>query len=145
MNRVWIPTLFLLLLVAARGQNQDLLGNWTNPTGSTVQIYHCGSDVCLRIIAIRKNAPGRADVNNPNPSLRKRPLCGLQIGTHFHLANSNRAEDGQLYDPESGKTYSGSMTQRGDKLMLRGYIGIPLFGRTEVWTRARPDLPTCKP
>ena len=43
-------------------------------------------------------------------------------------------KDGTIYDPKSGKTYSCKMTIDGNKLKIRGYIGISLFGRTEVWT-----------
>ena len=70
------------------------------------------------------------DLHNPNPSLRGRPLCGLNIGTGF-----TRSAPGKLYDPTSGKTYKGSMTLDGARLKLRGYVGISLFGRSETWTR----------
>ena len=41
---------------------------------------------------------------------------------------------GQLYDPESGKTYKSQITLRSDgKLQMRGYVGAPMFGRTAVW------------
>jgi len=144
MKRIWIPVLFLLPLVA-KGQTNGVLGNWTNPTGSTIQIYRCDANVCARLIGIRKNAPSRVDRKNPNAALRARPLCGLQIGMNFHLANPGRAEGGQLYDPESGKTYNGMMTRDGNNLKLRGYIGFSLFGRTETWTRAPANVTPCRP
>jgi uncharacterized protein (DUF2147 family) len=41
-----------------------------------------------------------------------------------------------VYDPKSGKTYRGKMTfVSPNQLNLRGFIGIPLFGRTTTWTR----------
>ena len=44
---------------------------------------------------------------------------------------------GDIYDPESGKTYSSYMFLKDkNTLKVRGYVGISLFGRTEVWTRA---------
>ena len=48
-------------------------------------------------------------------------------------------EHGRALDPKSGKVYRGKMwlTDNGCKLHLRGYIGFSLFGRTEVWNRAR--------
>jgi uncharacterized protein (DUF2147 family) len=143
--RIWISLLFLLSMTATQAQTDGVLGNWMNPTGSIIQIYRCGSNVCARLIAIRHDAPSRVDSNNPNAALRTRSLCGLQIGTNFHLSSPNRAEGGQLYDPQSGKTYSGSMTRDGDELKLRGYVGISLFGRTEIWTQARGDISPCKP
>jgi uncharacterized protein (DUF2147 family) len=44
---------------------------------------------------------------------------------------------GKIYDPENGKTYSCKMVLDGEQyLKVRGYIGISLLGRTEIWTRA---------
>lgn len=144
MKRVWILVFLMSSLAAAYGDS-GVLGNWMNPTGSIIQIYRCDNNVCARLIAIRRDAPSRVDSNNPNAALRKRSLCGLQIGTNFHLSSPGRAEGGRLYDPQSGKTYSGSMTRDGDKLKLRGYVGISLFGRTEIWTQARGNIALCKP
>ncbi|MGH9588053.1 MAG: DUF2147 domain-containing protein, partial [Acidobacteriaceae bacterium] len=73
-----------------------------------------------------------------------RSLCGMKIGTGFKLVDPNRAQDGKLYDPKSGKTYTGSMTRDGNKLNLRGYVGIPFFGRTETWTRAPDSITACR-
>jgi uncharacterized protein (DUF2147 family) len=140
-----IPALLILSLAAAQAQNDSILGNWRSPSGSIIQIYRCGANVCLKLIVIRKDAPSRVDGKNPNAALRTRPLCGLQVGSNFHLTNPGHAEGGQLYDPQSGKTYSGSMTRDGNQLKLRGYIGISLFGRTETWTRAPEDIPACHP
>lgn len=42
-------------------------------------------------------------------------------------------EDGTIYDPENGKTYSCTIKFRDGKLDLRGYIGISLIGRTQTW------------
>lgn len=133
----------LLLAVVGWAQTESVLGNWKNPTGSVIQIYRCGPAVCARVIAIRSGAPTRLDARNPNPALRRRSLCGLQIGSGFRLEGPDRAQGGRLYDPESGKTYSGSMALDSGKLMLRGYVGFAIFGRTEVWTRAPANVTPC--
>ena len=144
MKQIWIPVFFLLSLAAsAQAANAGVLGKWTSPNGSTIEVYPCGENVCAKLVAISKDAPSRLDARNPNAALRMRSLCGLEIGTHFHLTTPGMAEGGQLYDPESGKTYSGSMTRDGDKLKLRGYVGIALFGRTETWTSAQGNIESC--
>jgi uncharacterized protein (DUF2147 family) len=146
MNRIVRTSALLLILFAtAQAQSAGILGNWTNPTGSTIQIYTCGSKICAKLVAIRKGAPTRMDEKNPNPALRKQSLCGLQIGRDFESAGPDRAQGGRLYDPESGKTYTGSMTRQGDKLKLRGYVGLPLFGRTETWSHAPDTIAPCRP
>jgi uncharacterized protein (DUF2147 family) len=44
---------------------------------------------------------------------------------------------GQILDPDDGKIYRCSMKliEGGNKSILRGYVGIPLFGRSQVWVR----------
>jgi uncharacterized protein (DUF2147 family) len=44
---------------------------------------------------------------------------------------------GQILDPANGKTYKSKMSlaEGGKKLDVRGYVGAPLFGRTQTWVR----------
>ena len=130
---------------SAQAPATGVLGRWTEPGGSTIQVAPCAGGVCAQLISIDRQAPAQVDSHNPDPALRSRALCGLQIGSHFHLADPNHADGGALYDPRSGKTYTGAMTSVGDKLKLRGYVGIKLFGRSETWTRAAPNAATCHP
>lgn len=127
-------------------QDQGVLGFWREPTGSVIHIDRCGphgdTSICAALVFVRPNAPSRVDIHNPDPALHTRTLCGLRIGQGFHLASTTKAEGGTLYDPKSGKTYRGAMTSTGDQLNLRGYVGIPLFGRSETWTRTTP-VETC--
>lgn len=84
------------------------------------------------------------DDHNPEPALRDRPLCGLVILGGFKPSSERDWVDGWVYDPENGKTYHATMTlAENDTLRLRGYVGIPLFGATQVWTRAAPEIGTC--
>lgn len=48
-------------------------------------------------------------------------------------------EGGKILDPENGKEYSLRLTpiEGGRKLEVRGYMGLPLLGRTQVWNRIR--------
>lgn len=129
--------------ISARSQTNGILGRWAEPEGSTIVVERCGEFVCARLVGISKSAPAQVDGLNPNASLRNRPLCGLQIGTGFKPADLNNAADGKLYDPKSGKTYSGSMQRQGDQLALRGYVGLKVFGRTELWKPANPGATMC--
>ncbi len=51
--------------------------------------------------------------------------------------NQGRYINGNILDPMNGKTYHCNvlMTGKGQQLEVRGYIGIPLFGRTQTWVR----------
>lgn len=70
-------------------------------------------------------------------ALKDRPLVGLQVLWGFGKDGSQWS-GGQVLDPETGKIYRASISLEddGNKLRLRGYIGIPLLGRTEYWLRA---------
>ena len=133
----------VLFALPAPAQNSGVASDWREPGGSVIRIAPCGAELCARLVALSSQAPGRADVHNPDPAKRIRPLCGLQIGYGFQPSGPDHAEGGHLYDPKSGKTYQGEMTARGDHLMLRGYVGIKLFGRTEEWTRIPPWHGAC--
>ena len=83
---------------------------------------------------------GRLDDENPDPALRDRPLFGLRILEGFQDAGKGKWEDGTIYDPNNGKTYSCVIELEDEKtLKVRGFIGVSLFGRTERWTRKASD------
>lgn len=68
-------------------------------------------------------------------------LIGTRILWGFQRsdATGRRWASGSIYDPNDGKTYSCKLELDGETLRIRGYVGIPLFGRTEVWTREGAD------
>lgn len=138
-----------ILLLAATGdanaQTKPIEGNWRSPSGSIVRVYECGDAVCLKIMQVEKSAPGTEDANNPDPKLRSRSLCGLEIGSGFKPEDGGKKADrGALYDPKSGKTYSGVISAEGDLLRLRGYVGLKMFGRSEEWNRVNGPVDVCR-
>ena len=142
-HRALLALLALTPTLTAQTHPTGVLGDWREPTGSVIEIFHCGSDLCAKMVAISKQAPTQLDKNNPDPKSRTHPLCGLQIGYGFHLTDPTHADGGRLYDPKSGKTYHGTMTAEGNQLHLRGYIGFKAFGKTETWTRTDHNAATC--
>ncbi len=146
-----LPCIVTLLFSAATSARaaSSLFGHWTTADGSTIVSLPCGGQgnqaLCLRIERLSPSAPGTIDEKNPNASLRRRPLCGVEIGSGFHLEGESRATGGTVYDPLSGNTYKGSMDVNGDTLKLRGYLGISLFGRTEIWHRVSAPVVGCRP
>ncbi len=144
MNRASLFAGTLLSLASlASAQDKGVTGTWRTPGGAVVRVAACGSDVCATLLQLEPDAPVRTDTNNPDAAQRTRKLCGLQIGYGFHLTDPAHADDGHLYDPKSGKTYKGAMSSDGDKLDLRGYVGIKAFGRSEHWTRTTAPSQAC--
>ncbi len=78
---------------------------------------------------------------NPNcdkcPGERKnKPVLGMMIMTGLKKSGSEY-DGGEILDPANGKTYRVKMwtAENGKKLNVRGFIGVSLLGRTQVWIR----------
>ena len=69
---------------------------------------------------------------------RGQKLIGLQIIRDMRL-DGDAWTGGSVLDPQTGSIYRGTirLADDGQKLELRGYIGIPLFGRSQTWLRAQ--------
>ena len=120
---------------AQQKKEDAILGEWlTASKDGKVQIYKQGDAYFGKITGGTKET--KTDTKNPEPSLRNRDLLGLIILKDFHYNNKGKWEDGTIYDPNNGKTYSCIIGMKDNhKLEVRGYVGISLFGRTEEWTR----------
>ena len=71
---------------------------------------------------------------------KNQPKVGLEIIRGGKKADGKDVwEGGKILDPENGKEYSLRLTPTdgGRKLEVRGYIGAPILGRTQVWNRIR--------
>jgi uncharacterized protein (DUF2147 family) len=68
---------------------------------------------------------------------KDQPIVGMTILTGLKK-DGGEYTGGQILDPANGKTYKSKMalTEGGKKLDVRGYVGAPLFGRTQTWVRA---------
>jgi uncharacterized protein (DUF2147 family) len=87
----------------------------------------------------------KRDVNNPDPTRRAEPLCGLTLMTGFRQDEGGAWVGGKIYNPEDGHFYDARLRRDGeDRLKLRGYFLISALGATETWTRAPEDLGRCE-
>jgi uncharacterized protein (DUF2147 family) len=138
----------LVALMLTAGQAvANAIGRWaTEDHSGHIEIARCGEKLCGTLVWLAEptNAAGKpvTDRNNPNPELRDRPVLGLTIVSGMEPARRhNMWENGTIYDPQSGNTYRVRMTLAdGRTLQLRGYVGVPLLGRTSTWTRVPATL-----
>jgi uncharacterized protein (DUF2147 family) len=74
--------------------------------------------------------------------LHDKPIVGMEILRHMR-PDGDEWSGGEVLDPETGKTYRARMklTDGGRRLVLRGYIGLPIFGRSQTWIRRTASTP----
>ncbi len=134
----FIPGCFLSFELFAQANPDAILGIWFNEEkDAKIKIYKENGEYFGKVVW-RKAEEGTSDydVNNPDPELQKRKKVGLVILTDFKF-DDGQWEDGEIYDPKSGKTYSCVIKlQKDGSLHVRGYVGISLLGRTTQWTKA---------
>lgn len=85
----------------------------------------------------------RAPEEEQNPRCEKcegtfkdQPIIGMTILSGLKK-DGDEYSGGQILDPANGKVYKSklSVIEDGKKLHVRGYIGVPMLGRTQTWVR----------
>lgn len=66
-----------------------------------------------------------------------KPIEGMSIIWSLKSEGDNKWSEGAILDPQSGSTYNlkAELKEGGKKFELRGFRGVSLLGRTQVWTR----------
>lgn len=126
---------FLMLMSVKSGFTQapdQILGiYWTPKKDGKMQVFKSGERYFGKLVWGKGS---RVDSKNPNPAERTKELLGMVILKNF-LFKEGKYTDGQIYDPDSGKTYDCTMWLEEKKLKVRGFVGVSLFGRTETFDR----------
>ena len=139
MNTLQISMLLLWLTFFSEKDQDSILGIWNTPKqDGEIEIHKVDDRYYGTLISYA--IPNQTDMFNPDPKLRNRPVVGLDIFQGFvYDATKQEWIDGIVYDPETGKTYTGSLwldENNPDQLNARGYVlGMKMLGRTEIFVR----------
>ena len=139
MKKIYLMVFYFVLFAhvtnAQNGNSNAILGEWNTPKkDAKILIYKQGEKYYGKISW--GNEPGRKDDKNPDPALRNKELAGAILLKDFSFDGKEKWKDGTVYDPNNGKTYSCVLKLKDTKtLEVRGYVGISLFGRTDLFTR----------
>lgn len=130
-------TVLLGFQAISQTKADDIIGlYWTPQKNGKIEVFKSGGEYYGKLSWIKDAA--KLDDKNPEPALRKRKLLNMIILTKLNYYADNREwQDGKIYDAESGKTYKCKAWLDGSDLMLRGYVGVSLIGRTEKFTRIK--------
>ncbi len=124
----------------SKAAHSAVVGQWARPD-SILEVVQAGESLSMRIVALRNplylaDEPGpegtpRVDLNNPEETLRSQPLLGLELLSEYGYRKGKW--QGRIYDPESGNVYKSTMHVKDGVLQMRGYIGVPMLGRTQTF------------
>ena len=142
MKNTILTLLFAVSSIFAFSQtNADVVGQWYNAEkDAVITLFEDGQTVSGKITWMKfpndENGNPKTDPLNPDEKLRSRARMGMVMMSGFAYDEDNVWDDGELYDPKKGKTYSGMVTLKdANTLDLRGYIGFSFLGRSSTWTR----------
>ena len=104
---------------------------WTQDRDGVVQLYPCAAGLCGRVVGIVSFEPNGAAPND----LHGRSRC------HLPLVSDGKPDrdgvwDSHITNPDDDKTYTIRLQVDPDgRLRMRGYVGLPILGKTVFWTR----------
>jgi uncharacterized protein (DUF2147 family) len=132
----------LFLGFTSNDEGDRLIGVWQPSSGKAkVKIEKIGTKYYGKIVWLKEpNDPNtqkpKVDKNNPDESMRNVPLKGYRMLKDFVYGGKDQWNEGTIYDPENGSTYSCEINMKDKStLEIRGYIGVKALGRTDVWKR----------
>ncbi|KAF3997358.1 DUF2147 domain-containing protein [Glaciimonas immobilis] len=143
-NSLGILVATLLLATSALAQTASPVGLWKNIDDTTgkpkalIRITESNGEFSGKIEKLYREAPEEL-----NPKCVKcegdnkdKPIIGMTM-LQGMKADGADYDGGTILDPANGKVYKSKMTliEDGKKLNVRGYIGLPLIGRTQTWVR----------
>lgn len=117
------------------------IGNWqtVDEDGQKKAVVTISQDANgdLRGVIIKLNQKPGAICHKCPGDKKDQPIEGMSIIWSLKPDGENKWSDGAILDPQSGSTYNlkAELLDNGKKFELRGFRGVSLLGRTQVWTR----------
>ena len=144
-RRAFVLTVFSLWLGAAVAtQEPSPAGRWRtidDKTGEAKSIVRINIDNGELTGVVEQVFTPPAPSANPlcekcSDALKNKPIVGMRVIWGFRK-DGDKYTGGRVLDPESGNVYKGTiaLAEAGQRLKLRGYVGISMFGRTQTWRR----------
>ena len=146
LHRAAVGLALVLVSTFAAAQAISAAGLWktvddkTNKEKSLVRIVETNGVFTGKVEKIiDPDSPKDAVCKDCTDDRKDKPVLGLTIVRNMKQSVDDKAvfEGGDILDPNNGKVYSAKLklVDNGTKLDVRGYIGLPMLGRTQTWSR----------
>lgn len=117
-------------------------GSWTTIDDATgkkraiVNISASGGTLSGTIVKVFPQ-PGDTGICSKCPgAFKDKKIQGLRILWGLKDKGNGEWDGGKILDPKTGKIYDAKMSLKGNKLYVRGYVGVSVLGKTQVWVRS---------
>ena len=131
----------LVFTIAAFAQSHAIVGKWKTYDDSNgkplsvVEVFEAKGKIYGKVVEIF-NPKNQRKCENCSGEDKNKPILGLIVIKG--LVKDGDEYKGKVLDPKQGNLYKCIVTLEGrDKLKVRGYIGISLIGRTQIWERVK--------
>lgn len=143
MNKSSVLGLVLFLMTTFCVQGQNVIGKWksiddqTGQAKSIIEITEKSGKIYGIIIEILDPEKRNKVCVSCSGDDKNKPILGMTVIRGLSK-DGKEYNSGEILDPTSGKLYKCFITlDSKDKLKVRGYIGVSLFGRTQYWFRVK--------
>lgn len=143
MKRNTVLSLVVFFAMFWNAQSQTVLGKWktiddeTKQPKSIVEIYEKSGKYYGKIVDILNPEKRKSLCTKCTGEDKNAPVMGLIIIKGL-VKDGDEYNSGKILDPLKGEEYKCFITLDGkDKLKVRGFIGVSMFGRTQYWYRVK--------
>lgn len=133
----------LVFFITISMNGQEVLGTWnsrdekTGEIDSVVEIYEKNNELFAKIIDITDPELKNGLCTKCKGSKKDKPALGMNI-LYKLTKKDNKWIGGYGLDPRTGNYFNVYIKLvKPNKLKVRGYAGIPLFGKTVYWDRTK--------
>ena len=141
-----IVTLVCCNLIGKAQYQNDIIGKWTSIQKNViVLIYNDSTGFKGKVLWFNDSDDEsrpmnlRTDIKNPDKNLRNQKILGLDVLTQLDFDRDCKCwQNGKIYDVQSGKTWSASITMLNENLIkVRGFWHYEFFGRSILFRRIK--------
>ncbi|AZA62544.1 MULTISPECIES: DUF2147 domain-containing protein [Chryseobacterium] len=130
----FVLSLFSVMSFAQIEGKWKTIDDETKQAKSIVEIYKKSDGKYYGKVSQLLIKPTNPNCTGCKDDRKGKPILGLEIIRGLEK-DGDEFTDGTITDPKTGKTYKCTITKSGDKLNVRGYMGVSLLGRTQVWQK----------
>ncbi|KFE99586.1 signal peptide protein [Chryseobacterium formosense] len=130
----FVLSLFSVMSFAQIEGKWKTIDDETKQAKSIVEIYKKSDGKYYGKVSQLLIKPADPNCTSCKDDRKGKPILGMEIIRGL-AKDGDEFTGGTITDPKTGKTYKCTITKSGDKLNVRGYMGVSILGRTQVWQK----------